>query len=596
MHSTKRQVLPAFSSRHFLYLINPTQQLATEEMGISKDAYQILKYHGSYMQSNREVKGTEKDYQFMLRLKQPAGELPPDLYRLLDDLSRDYGQGDLRATTRQCFQMHGIRKGNLKHVIASIMNVGSSTIGACGDVSRNVMVTPAPFQNAAYKATAEWGKVFAQLFRPMTPAFNDIWLDGRPAAQPVKWAADVAKFNVDAAMLYDSGRGIIVKDQVEPIYGDRYLPRKFKIGVTVPGDNSLDIYTNDIGVVVVMNQATGELDGFNIMVGGGMGRTHNKANTFARAADHLGYVSKEDAMELMKSIVATQRDHGNRQVRANARMKYLVHTLGIDEFRKLVESYFGKPIEPWRPIAEWKYSDWMGWWDQGDGKLFYGLHVDNGRVKDEGNFRLKSALRLLVDKYNLNMIISPTQSIIMRDVSPSDKDGIEAILREHGLLSLEQVDPLNRLAMACPALPLCGLAQTEAERLMPSYLQRIRTMLNRINLPDEEIVIRMTGCPNGCARPYMAELAFVGDGPKSYQVWLGGSPVLTRTAYPHMAKMNVDDLEATVEPVLAMFIQQRNGPFEAFGDFCHRVGSEAISAYASTYTMGSVVAAPPKAP
>uniref|UniRef100_A0A7S2YSM6 assimilatory sulfite reductase (ferredoxin) n=2 Tax=Entomoneis paludosa TaxID=265537 RepID=A0A7S2YSM6_9STRA len=570
------------------YLVHPLyEQLATDEMGISKDAYQILKYHGSYMQSNREVRG-KKDYQFMLRLKQPAGELPPDLYRLLDDLSRDCGQGDLRATTRQCFQMHGIRKGNLKHVIASIMNSGSSTVGACGDVSRNVMCTPAPFKNAAYDAAREWSKVFAELFRPMTNAFDGIWLDGRAPAQPVKWAAEVAKYNIDAAMTYDNGRGIIVKDAVEPIYADRYLPRKFKIGVTVVGDNSLDIYTNDIGCVVVTDP-NGQVEGFNVMVGGGMGRTHNKANTFARAADHLGFVPLQDAMELMKAIVATQRDHGNRQVRANARMKYLVHTLGIDNFRKLVESYFGKPVEPWRPIDEFKYNDWMGWWEQGDGKLFYGQHVENGRVKDEGDFRLKSAMRALVDTYNVDTIISPTQSLIFYNINPEDKDGVDTILREHGVLPLEQVDPLNRLAMACPALPLCGLAQTEAERIMPSYLERIRAVLNQMNLSDEEILIRMTGCPNGCARPYMAELAFVGDGPKSYQVWLGGSPVLTRTAYPFMAKMDVDDLEKTLEPILAMFIEQRQ-QFEYFGDFCNRVGPNAIEAYSSTYVLGSVKA------
>lgn len=314
-----------------------------------------------------------------------------------------------------------------------------------------------------------------------------------------------------------------------------------------------------------------------------MGRTHNKENTFARAADHLGYVPKEDMMELMKSILASQRDHGNRDVRANARMKYLVHTLGIDNFRVLVESYFGKKIQPWRPMKEWKYMDWMGWWDQGDGKLFYGLHVDNGRVKDEGDFRLKTALRVLVDKYNIDMILSPTQSIILRDIDPKNKDDIDAIFREHGIKPLEEVDPLARLAMACPALPLCGLAQTEAERKMPEYIDRVRALLDKMNIGDEEILMRMTGCPNGCARPYMAELAFVGDGPKSYQVWLGGSSVLEgRTAFPYVAKMKWDDLESTMQPVLAMFIEQKQ-EFETFGDFCHRVGADAITKFAETY-------------
>jgi len=571
------------------HLTNPLiEQLKTEEISVSKDAYQILKYHGSYQQSDREKKGRPKDYQFMLRLKQPAGELAPELYRLIDDLSREYGQGDLRATTRQCFQIHGILKGSLKTVISSIMNIGSSTVGACGDVSRNVMTTPAPFKTPDYEYAREYSKVFAQLFRPMTPAFSSIWLDGEKAATVETWAKEVEHFNVDEVMTYDNGRGIILPDATEPLYGDRYLPRKFKIGVTVPGDNSLDIYTNDIGVVVICNDA-GELEGFNVMVGGGMGRTHGKETTFARVADHLGYVPKEDIMEVMKAILAAQRDHGNRDVRANARMKYLVHTLGIDNFRSLVESYCGNPIQSWREMAEWKYNDWMGWWEQGDGKLFYGLHIENGRVKDEGQFRLKTALRVLVDKYNLTMVMSPTQSIIMKDIDPKDRADIEAILSEHGLDPIEAIDPLNRLSMACPALPLCGLAQTEAERIMPSYLERFRSLLEKMNIGDEEVLIRMTGCPNGCARPYMAELAFVGDGPKSYQVWLGGSPVLTRTAFPFMAKMKVDDMENTLEPILAFYIEKRQ-EFEAFGDFCHRVGANAIEAYSSTYVLGSVTA------
>ncbi|KAL7544249.1 hypothetical protein ACHAWF_007624 [Thalassiosira exigua] len=570
------------------YLREPLgEQLQTEEIGISKDAYQILKYHGSYQQNNREKRGP-KDYQFMLRLKQPAGELPPELYRLLDDLSAKQGQGDLRATTRQCFQMHGILKGSLKTVISSIMNIGSSTVGACGDVSRNVMTTPAPFTSPAYNYAREYSKVFAELFRPMSPAFSEIWLDGEKAASVETWAKEVSHHDVDAAMIRDTGRGIILDDPVEPIYGTQYLPRKFKIGVTVPGDNSLDLYTNDIGVVVICDDK-GELEGFNLMVGGGMGRTHNKENTFARAADHMGFVPKEDIMEVMKAIVAAQRDHGNRDVRANARMKYLVHTLGIEKFTRLVESYAGVEIAPWRPMEEWKYSDWMGWWEQGDGKLFYGQHVDNGRVKDEGSFRLKSALRKIVDTYDTHSILSPTQSIIFRDVDPKDKDGIEAVLREHGIAPLENVDPIARLSMACPALPLCGLAQTEAERIMPSYVERMRALLDKMNLPGEEILMRMTGCPNGCARPYMAELAFVGDGPKSYQVWLGGSPVLTRTAYPFMAKMNTDKLEETMEPILAMFVQRRE-EFEAFGDFCHRVGAEAIEEYSKAYVPGAVTA------
>lgn len=240
-------------------------------------------------------------------------------------------------------------------------------------------------------------------------------------------------------------------------------------------------------------------------------------------------------------------------------------------------------------MKEWKYADWMGWWDQGDGKLFYGLHIESGRVRDIGEERLKTAMRLIVDKYNLDGVLSPSQSILLVDIDPKDKPGIETILREHGIQQIEEVDPLQRLAIACPALPLCGLAQNEAERVMPSYLNRLRALMNKMGLEDEEVLIRITGCPNGCARPYMAELAFVGDSPKTYQIWLGGSPVLTRTAYPFQSKVKDEELESFMEPIFAFFIEQRTA-FEAFGDFCHRVGADAISAYKETYKLGSVKA------
>ena len=560
-------------------LVPLNSDMENEEIFVNKDAMQILKYHGSYMQTNREKKTKPKDYQFMLRLKQPAGLLPPDLFLLLDKLSEEYGQGDLRATTRQCFQIHGVMKGDLKTVVSSIMNIGSSTVGACGDVSRNVMTTPAPFTNLEYQTAREWSKVFAHLFRPTTNAFSQIWLDGEKAATVETWASEVGeKFDVDNVMKHDTGNGVVLNHPVEPIYGDRYLPRKFKIGVTVEGDNSIDIYTNDIGCVTVFNDDKTELLGFNVMVGGGMGRTHNKESTFARVADHLGFVPKDDMMEVMKCIVAAQRDHGNRDVRANARMKYLVHTMGIDNFKKLVESYYGKVFLPWVKQKQWKYADWMGWWKQGDGKLFLGIHIENGRVKDEGDFKLKTALRVITEKYSLPMVMSPTQSIILSNIEPGDKEGINNILMEHNVSQLSDVDPLSRLAMACPALPLCGLAQTEAERRMPEYLEIVRDILNELNMEEQEVMIRMTGCPNGCARPYMAELAFVGDGMDTYQVWLGGSPVLDRLAWPFETKIKHENMKIFLLPIFKMFKEQKQ-KHESFGDFTNRVGIEKIKEY-----------------
>eukprot|EP00614_Pseudopedinella_elastica_P022864 CAMPEP_0172615060 /NCGR_PEP_ID=MMETSP1068-20121228/55804_1 /TAXON_ID=35684 /ORGANISM="Pseudopedinella elastica, Strain CCMP716" /LENGTH=628 /DNA_ID=CAMNT_0013420069 /DNA_START=63 /DNA_END=1949 /DNA_ORIENTATION=- len=557
-------------------------EMKNDEIFVSHDGYQILKYHGSYQQDNREkrAKGKQKAYSFMLRLKMPCGEVPPELHKMLNHLSDTFGEGHLRATTRQAYQLHGVMKGDLKKVIASLMEMGSSTVGACGDVSRNVMCTPAPKTTKPYQYAREYSKVMAELLKPQSTAFTEIWLGDEKVAKVEYWRKDIDDEAVQAAYMHDSGTGTMLDDPVEPLYGKQYLPRKFKIAVTVPGDNSLDIYISDIGLVVVTDPANNdELLGFNVMVGGGMGRTHNKENTFARAADHLGFVHKDDIMEVCKAILATQRDHGNREVRANARMKYLVHNLGIDAFRGLVETYFGKKIEPWRPLVEWKYSDWMGWHEQGDGKLFLGINVEQGRVKDEGSMRLKTLLQTVADKYGLTMVLSPSQSVIIKDIPPSLKEEISSLVTSHGVLHVEEIDPLTRLSIACPALPMCGLAITEAERVMPSYVERLRASMDKLGLQGDEIMVRMTGCPNGCARPYMAEMAFVGDGPKSYQLWVGGSPVLAeRTGFALVDRVPTDKFEETVEPLLALYKAERTSQVEAFGDFCHRAGAEKLLA------------------
>ena len=576
-----------------------TSEMSNDEIFVSHNAYQILKYHGSYQQDDREKRApkVEKAWQFMLRLKVPCGEVPPELYRLLDDASNKYGENTLRATTRQAWQLHGVLKGDLKTVVSEIMAVGSSTVGACGDVSRNVMTTPAPLVSKPYAYAREYSKVMAELFKPTSTAFTELWMDGgEKVANMEYWRKDIDDEAVQSAYRYDNGRGIIVKDQNnvvhnEPLYGSIYLPRKFKIGVTVPGDNSIDLYINDIGIVVITDPDDDDnLLGFNVAVGGGMGRTHNKEETFARAADHLGFVPKEDIMEVCKAIIAAQRDHGNREIRANARMKYLVHSMGIDGFRCLVEQYHGKQIAPWREIVPWKYSDWMGWHEQGDRKLFLGINIEQGRVKDSEHVQLKTFLRKITDIYNLTHILTPTQSLIFKDINPEDKPTIVKMMKDHGVLTIEEIDPLTRISMACPALPLCGLAITEAERAMPSFIERMRALLNKVGLPAEEIMVRMTGCPNGCARPYMSEIAFVGDSSNSYQIWVGGSPVLDgRTGWAYKSKVPASEWENIVEPLLVFFKENRLGSTEYFGDFCHRVGHEALVAYAAAYKVTNSV-------
>ena len=562
------------------YLREPlASELLEDTTHFTDAAVQILKFHGSYQQDNRDnrAKGQEKDYQMMLRTRSPGGFIPAQLYLTLDSLSDRYGNGTLRVTTRQGFQLHGILKKNLKATLGEIIRSMGSTLAACGDVNRNVTAPPAPYKNRPeYGYAWEYANNIADLLTPQTGAYYEIWLDGEKVI-----SAEEAP-EVKTARQKDTN-GINKNDPIEPIYGQHYMPRKFKIGVTVPGDNSIDIYTNDIGLVVITD-ANGQLQGFNVLAGGGLGRTHNKEETFPRMADPIGYVDKEDVYDLVKAIVATQRDYGDRGDRRHARMKYILEEWGVEKFRSTVEGYFGQKIAPYQPLPDWKYQDFLGWNEQGDGKLFFGLHVENGRVKNEGSFQLKTALKVIVERFQLPMRLTANHNIILYEIEPQDQQAIEAILKEHGIITNPaEIDPLTRYAMACPAWPTCGLAITESERILPQVIERIRTLLNRLGLSKEEFVIRMTGCPNGCARPYMAELGFVGSAPNSYQLWLGGTADQTRLARPYLDKMAIDDLEKVLEPIFVYFQQDQQNN-ETFGEFCHRVNFPALQAFSATYT------------
>ena len=565
---------------HSNYLREPlASELLEDTTHFTDAAVQILKFHGSYQQDNRDnrAKGQEKDYQMMLRTRSPGGFIPAQLYLTLDSLSDRYGNSTLRVTTRQGFQLHGILKKNLKATLGEIIRSMGSTLAACGDVNRNVTAPPAPYKNRPeYGYAWEYANNIADLLSPQTGAYYEIWLDGEKVI-----SAEEAP-EVKASRQKDTN-GINKNDPIEPIYGQHYMPRKFKIGVTVPGDNSIDIYTNDLGLVVITD-ANGELQGFNILAGGGLGRTHNKEETFPRMADAIGYVSKEEVYDLVKAIVATQRDYGDRGDRRHARMKYILEEWGVEKFRSTVEGYFGQKIAPYQPLPDWKYQDFLGWNEQGDGKLFYGLHVENGRVKNEGSFQLKTALKVIIERFQLPMRLTANHNIILYEIEPKDQEAIEAILKEQGIITNPaEIDPLTRYSMACPAWPTCGLAITESERILPSVIERIRTLLNRLGLTKEEFVIRMTGCPNGCARPYMAELGFVGSAPNSYQLWLGGTADQTRLARPYLDKMAIDDLEKVLEPIFVYFQQDQQNN-ETFGEFCHRVNFPALQAFSATYT------------
>jgi len=553
-------------------------ELLQDTTHFSEDAIQILKFHGSYQQDNRDnrVKGQEKDYQMMLRTRNPGGFIPPELYLALDQLADEYGNGTIRATTRQGFQLHGVLKKNLKTVIAAIVHHMGSTLGACGDLNRNVMAPPAPYKHRPeYDLAWKYANNIADLLTPQTGAYYEIWLDGEKAISAEEHPDVVAARQ-------RNGNRTIFHDGEEPIYGMQYMPRKFKCAVTVPGDNSVDLFSQDVSLVVLTNKK-GELQGFNLYAGGGLGRTHNKEETFARAADPIGYVDQADVYDLIKAIVATQRDYGDRADRRHARMKYLINDWGVEKFRTKVEEYFGKPIQSLQPLPAFKYLDFLGWHEQGDGNVFLGISVENGRVKDDGAFQLKTALREIEQKFALPMRVTPHQNILLYDIDPAHQPAIQAILTRCGIKSETDIDTLVRYSMACPAMPTCGLAITESERVLPGVLQRIRNLLDQVGLKDEHFVIRMTGCPNGCARPYLAELGFVGQSFEAYQLWLGADPHQTRLAQVYMEKMSIHDLEVTLEPLLVMFKQQRQR-HESFGDFCHRIGFDQLRQFSAQYS------------
>jgi sulfite reductase (ferredoxin) len=560
------------------YLRHPLlEDLVDGKPNVSNDSVQLIKFHGSYMQDDREARGfgRGKAYQFMLRTRQPGGFVANKLYLTMDDLANDFGNGTLRLTTRQTYQLHGVLKDDLKSVFSTIIKSMGSTLGACGDVNRNVLAPPQPYKNRKDYQDAQYlANNLADLLAPQSGAYYDVWLDGEKFMEAPK---EDPKVTEDRAF---NGFGTNFENSAEPLYGAQFLPRKFKIAITVPGDNSIDVFTNDVAIVVMSDPATGEVQGYNILTGGGMGRTHNNQSTFPTLTEPLGYVAKEDIYHVVKAILATQRDYGRRDDRRMSRLKYLVHSWGVDKFRMVVEQYFGKKLEPFQPLPAWEHKNYLGWGEQGDGLLFYGVFVPNGRLKGEG----KKMLRHLIEKHELNVMLTAEQNIILCNVDPAWKEEIQASLEGVGYIDYESADGLDTSSMACPALPLCGLAVAEAERGLPAVNKRIRAVMSKVGLSaDTSFVIRMTGCPNGCARPYMAELGFVGDGPNSYQIWLGGTPNHSRLAEPFMDKMKLDKLEETFEPLFYFYKTRRLSETESFGDFCARVGFDVLRVYTKAY-------------
>ena len=555
--------------RDSLFLKEPLlTELGNDLPNFSEDALQILKFHGSYQQDDRDKreKGKDKQWQMMLRLRSPGGRIPTALFLAMNDLADRLGDGTLRATTRQAFQMHGVPKADLKEVIGTIVRNLGSTLAACGDINRNVMAPAAPFDKGGYPAARQLADEIADLLSPECAegSYLDLWVDG-DLSYRIK-----AGRKVNAVRKRQFEGAVFSGDQQEPLYGDTYLPRKFKVAVTVPGDNSVDLLTQDIGLVV-FTDSNGGLRGCNVYVGGGMGRTHNKEETFARIAEPLGYVAADQVLDLVQSILALQRDHGDRRLRRHARMKYLLHDRGIQWFRQeLMRAYFSGDLKPLRSEPKPKLNDYLGWHRHRAGMWFVGIPLLCGRL--EGAF--KQGLSKIVETYQLEIRLTPNQDLLLCNIGTPQRASIRTALEELGINTPDMPAPLARHAIACPALPTCGLAITESERTLPSVLERLDSQLQRLEI-DKPVLIRMTGCPNGCARPYMAELALVGSGVNQYQLWLGGSANLQRLAKPYIQKLPLDQLEAAIEPLLLSW--KEAGGRRTLGDHVQKLGDQAVS-------------------
>ncbi|HKJ33414.1 MAG TPA: NADPH-dependent assimilatory sulfite reductase hemoprotein subunit [Balneolales bacterium] len=528
------------------------EELQNDNPYFSKSGLQLLKFHGTYQQDDRDArKGKDRHYMFMIRIRLPGGKMTSDQYVALDDVANHFSWGTLRLTTRQTIQFHGILKGDLKKTIQNINKTLITTLGACGDIVRNVMCNPAPDTEGKQAKIQEYADFLSGLLLPETHAYHELWLDGEK--------------------IYSNREEI---NSEESLYGDSYLPRKFKIGITAPGDNSIDLYTQDIGLVAIFDEQN-EIKGFNVIVGGGMGMNHKKKNTFPRLGDHLGYISKDKLVQLVTNIIEIQRDHGDRGNRKHARMKYLIHDWGFDRFKEEVEKRVGFKLDPFIPLPKFELDLYLGWNMQADGNWYLGLSIENGRIKDDDQLKLKSGLRETIKKYDLNVRLTPNQNLLLTDISESQKDEIEQELRKYGIQLPGELSNALKFSMACPALPTCGLAIAESERVMPDVIRELEKVLRELGLENEKLTVRMTGCPNGCARPYVADIGFVGRSLNQYSVFIGGDPAGTRLNKRYKDRVQLENLVSTVRPLLEQYKEERQAD-EAFSDYWNRVGLESI--------------------
>jgi sulfite reductase (ferredoxin) len=556
------------------------QELADTSPGFGKASVQLLKNHGTYQQDDREARKardgakSQREISFMIRTCVPGGKLTAQQLLSAIDMGDELGNGTIRLTTRQAIQHHGVVKGDLKGFMQRVHTNQMTTLAACGDVERNIMCCPAPIHGDPVRAEMQ-AKVdeLARHLAPRTRAYYEIWLTD----------PDTGEKTLAGGTSGDKDISPDAND-VEPIYGRTYLPRKFKTAFALPEDNCVDVYANDLGFLTIHEH--GKILGYNVLAGGGMGVTPSAAKTFPALAKRLGFVPPEDVCAIAEAIVKVQRDYGNRSDRKVARLKYTIHTMGLDAFRKKVEEYFGKPLAPCHPADVHGFDDHIGWYPQGDGKFFYGFNVENGRIHDTGDFRLKTALRRILRDLEPGVRITAHQSLLFTDLGITDRERIAEILHAHGVKTSEEISTIRRWSMACVALPTCGLAVAESERVLPGLIDVLEPEVAKLGLSHEAFTLRMTGCPNACARPYNSDIGIVGRTAGKYTVFLGGRLLGDRLNEHYKDVVPFEDLAREITAVLACFKTERQAN-ETLGDFCHRKGIDGVRTWADAWLAGN---------
>ncbi|SDC43986.1 sulfite reductase (NADPH) hemoprotein beta-component [Paenibacillus sp. UNCCL117] len=511
----------------------------------------LMKFHGSYMQDDRDLRNErhkqklEPAYQFMLRVRAAGGIVTADQWLMMDRVAQKYANDTIRLTTRQSFQLHGVIKWNLKHTIREVNDAMLSTLAACGDVNRNVMCNPNPFQSEVHAEVYEWSKRISSHLDPRTRAYHEIWLDGEK--------------------IVDSLEGT----EQEPIYGPVYLPRKFKIGIAVPPSNDVDVFSQDLGFIAIVEK--GRLKGFNVCVGGGMGMTHGDTATYPQVAKVIGFCTPEQVIEVAEKTVTIQRDYGDRAVRKHARFKYTIDDRGLDWFIGELTSRLGWQLAAALPYSFEDHGDRYGWVKGTNGKWHFTLFIENGRVKDEGDYQLMTGLREIAKVHEGDFRLTANQNLIIGNVPQSQKKKIEKLISQYKLTDGAHHSALRRNAMACVALPTCGMAMAEAERYLPELLDKVELLLDEAGLRQEEIVIRMTGCPNGCARPMLAEISFIGKAPGKYNMYLGGGFDGSRLNKLYKETIGEAEILGSLKEMFGRYAKERQQG-EHFGDFVIRAG------------------------